>query len=310
MVAPRLRLECKFAHHFPAEKYRMSTAHVVRNLHPKFGAELGGIKITGPATVAERGAVLDAAYRYGVVLLRDQLPSQTELGEFARSLGPIWTLKASMMQDSATIKVATDAVYHYTNRDKDGKPLSADDPAMTILKNNEAWHTDSTYSRPRPCISIFMGRVVPEQGADTQFCDTRVAYESLEPPLQDKLRTINAYHSVVHGLSRIGRGDKIKGDDRERYSGTKRPLVEYHVPSRRYALVMPHYIYRMDGMSDEDCEKLRVDLVQRATKPELIYSHQWRVGDTLLWDNRCTMHRATPFDSDKYLRDETLETPT
>jgi alpha-ketoglutarate-dependent taurine dioxygenase len=238
-----------------------------------------------------------------VVLVRGQTSTQEQLGEFAASLGPIWTMKASMMQDSPTIKVATNAVYHYTNRDKDGQMLSPDDPAMTILKNNEAWHTDSPHSRPRPCISIFMGRIVPPEGADTQFCDTRVAFEALSPERQAKLRGLNAYHSITHALKRIGRGDKIKTDDVKLYDGTRRLLVEHHQPSGRDALVMAHYIYKIDGLSEEDSEKLRLELEEFATQPTRVYAHKWRAGDALAWDNRCTMHRATPYDTAKYLRD-------
>jgi alpha-ketoglutarate-dependent 2,4-dichlorophenoxyacetate dioxygenase len=277
---------------------------VKQQLHPLFGAELTGLKITGAVTEAERVPLLEAVYKYGVVLVRGQMPSQAGLGEFAKSLGPIWGLPSSMVKDAvATLKETPGLVYQYTNRRADGTPMSSDDPAVTILKNNECWHTDSPYTRPRPRVSIFAGRVVPPEGANTEFCDTRVAFESLNPDFQEKLRHMTAVHSIVHGLSRIGRGDQIQGEHRDRYSHTERPLVEFHSESRRYALVLAHYIAKIDGMSGEDSESLLSKLMGIATQPSRVYSHLWSVGDILLWDNRCTMHRATPFDSDRYLRE-------
>jgi alpha-ketoglutarate-dependent 2,4-dichlorophenoxyacetate dioxygenase len=208
-----------------------------------------------------------------------------------------------MLKGSTTIQETRDLVYQYTNRGPDGRPLPSTDPQVSILKNNEQWHTDATYSQPRPGISIFTGRVVPEEGANTEFCDTRVLFEGLPVEYQQRLRKITALHSIVHGLSRIGRGEQIQGENRDRYSGTKRPLVYFHKESGRYALCLAHYIAKMEGMSDEECEQLRLELTDVATRPDRVYSHKWRAGDMLIWDNRCTMHRGTPFDSDRYLRE-------
>src|SRR5262245_31779969 len=114
---------------------------VSRNLHPLFGAELTGITLTGAVAGEERQALLDAVGKYGVILLRDQPTTQTQLGEFAVSLGPLWSIKSTMLQETTTVTTSTAAVYDFRNRDKAGNLLSDNDPQMIMKRNNEAWHT-------------------------------------------------------------------------------------------------------------------------------------------------------------------------
>jgi alpha-ketoglutarate-dependent 2,4-dichlorophenoxyacetate dioxygenase len=126
----------------------MSMPMRIRELHPLFGAELQGLAIEGAVSAEERAAILENVHKYGIVLFRGQTPTEAQMGQFAKSLGPIWTISSSMLKDFPNINEATSVVYHYTNRGADGKPLPSTDKAMLPLRVNEMWHTDSTYSRP------------------------------------------------------------------------------------------------------------------------------------------------------------------
>jgi alpha-ketoglutarate-dependent 2,4-dichlorophenoxyacetate dioxygenase len=166
-----------------------------------------------------------------------------------------------------------------------------------ILLNlaNERWHSDRTFARPRGSYSMLYGRIVPNEGARTEFCDTRRAFERLPDDEKRDLRTRTARHTVLY--SRIGSGVAWSDEQLAAYGQPIiRPLVHMHEESGRLALCLGSYAFDMSGLEEESSARKLNQLVDAATEPSEIYSHRWAPGDLLVWDNRCTMHRATPYD--------------
>jgi alpha-ketoglutarate-dependent taurine dioxygenase len=234
-----------------------------------------------------------------MVLVRGQTLSEEILEAFARSLGPIWTFTYAT-KNRTGLSAATSAVYRYSNRAADGTLIGDDQPTMVTLKVNQNWHTDSTYTRPGAAFSIFAGNVIPPEGGNTEFCDMRIAYDAMDDALKERLHGINAYHSVAYSNRRVT--GKILADGDMALTPVRRLIVHRHVTGR-HALCIGGHVGRMDGMSDAECESLLTPLNAIATAPARVYSHQWQSGDVLLWDNRCTMHRATYYDSSRYERE-------
>jgi len=269
-----------------------------RHLHPMFGAEVGGLSIKEQLSPQSRAELVNAIHTYGVVLLRDQELEESVLESFARSLGPIWTY-SFVTKNSSGLSAATKAVYRYTNRVADGTLVKDDHPTMITLKANLIWHSDATYTKPGATVSIFAGSIIPPDGGNTEFCDTRVAYERLSPAMRDRIRDLSAYHSIIYSNRRVT-GKTLSNNDGE-LTPIRRAVVRKHVTGRD-ALCIGSHVGRMDGISDAECEDILSELTAVATARDVVYSHQWRPGDVLLWDNHCTMHRATPYDSSSHER--------
>ena len=149
---------------------------------------------------------------------------------------------------------------------------------------------------------MLLGRIVPPSGGETEFCDLRHAWDRLSADEKARLRGMTASHSIIHSRTLTGCHEWAEGV-RERLPSIDRPLVDEHEETGRTALLIASHIEKLTGLTGEETVALVADLTARAATPDNAYRHAWQPGDLLLWDNRCVMHRATPFEMGKYPRD-------
>jgi alpha-ketoglutarate-dependent 2,4-dichlorophenoxyacetate dioxygenase len=193
-------------------------------------------------------------------------------------------------------------IFDISNLDDDGRILDADDQRATYQQGNQLWHTDSSFRQKSATWSMLHARIVPPDGADTEFVDTRVAYEALPAAMRAKLDGLIAEHSIWHSRAKLG-GYVPSEEERQSRPPAQHPLVRLHPGSGRKALYIASHASHILGMPVDEGRALLDELVAHATQPQFVYAHKWRVGDLLIWDNRCTLHRATPYESQAYVRD-------
>jgi alpha-ketoglutarate-dependent taurine dioxygenase len=186
-----------------------------------------------------------------------------------------------------------------TNMARDGSILAADDPVLAILKGNEGWHTDSSYMPVSAKASMLSAHVVPTTGGETEWADMRAAYDALPADVRDRIAPLAAFHSNSYSQRKLGYGPSDgaygfhDGDD------PLRPLVKVHPSTGRAALYIGRHAYGIPGLAEHESEELLDWLVGFACRPPRIYTHTWTVGDVVVWDNRCVLHRARPFPADE-----------
>jgi alpha-ketoglutarate-dependent 2,4-dichlorophenoxyacetate dioxygenase len=267
-----------------------------RKLTEVFGAALTGQRIGPDLPMTERRAVYDAVTRYGVVVLPGQDLSDDDIDDFASSLG------SPIMIPSAADEPPV-AVRPFGNIDKDGNFIPRNSAYGLNQLANMMWHIDSTYQKPRATISMLYGITIPPEGGNTEFCDMRRAWELLSPEEQAELESLTAHHSIAHSRALAGFTDWPEGYD-EFLQRIPRPLVAAHPDTGRKALLTASHIETLTpGYDRDETVAFVAELIRRATVPENCYSHRWAKGDFLLWDNRCVMHRATPFHEDRDVRE-------
>lgn len=263
----------------------------IRPLHPALGAEIEGLRLREGLDAAQAAAIRATLGRYGVVLLRDQQLSDDELEVFAADMG-----------DPYRMQPGHSAVFRLSNIDTGGNILPENDRARRMNEANQYWHTDSTYLKQRAAISMLHSRIVPATGGDTEFCDTRRAYDDLDAGLRDRIEHLLVRHSLIHSRALTG-FDDWTSEQIAALPPIERPLVHVHEETGRKAICLASHICEVVGYAPGEGEELIRMLIERATRPELVYTHRWRAGDLLLWDNRCTMHRARPFAAFSERRD-------
>ena len=138
-------------------------------------------------------------------------------------------------------------------------------------------------------------------GGETEFADMRAAYDALPEPMKDEIGGLIAEHDIFWSRGQIGFTDFLPGE-REKYPPSRQRLVRRHPGSKRKTLYLSAHASHIVGWPIPEGRLLLYDLTLYATRPEFVYSHKWRVGDLVIWDNRCTMHRGRPHD-DRYPRD-------
>jgi len=189
-----------------------------------------------------------------------------------------------------------------SNVKKDGSVRldDASDDVVKVLKGNMGWHMDSTYMSVQAKGAVFTAHLVPPMGGETGWADMRAAYDVLDDDMKERIHNLRAYHSLYHSQAKIGHQPDKKGD----YSGygfhdqepPLRPLVKIHPETERPALLIGRHAYGIPGMSESESEQLLSELLTLACQPPRTYHHQWNPGDAVVWDNRCLLHRACPWD--------------
>ncbi len=229
-----------------------------------------------------------AFLEHGLLVFPGQNLDEESQGAFALRFGNIE--KLSPRQDRPTVK--------FSNKKADGSIAKTGDEQYKLLKGNEGWHTDSTYMPLAAKAGMLMALVVPPEGGETEFADMRAAYEALDPDMQERLEGLSAYHSLYVSQMRAGfthATDHFYGFHDK--GAPLRPVIKTHPETGRKSIYTGRHAYGIVGLAEEESEALLTKLMAEACQPPRTYKHSWEVGDLVVWDNRCVMHRARPYDT-------------
>lgn len=269
-----------------------------------FAAEVTGVSITPGIGPEDFLSVRDAVDNYSVVVLRDQLtgiPEQDSKAQLAlaQQFGP---LDSSYVPRSAGGGTAVHPSYgEVSNVTADGALWGEGDRRRWFLMANFIWHSDTSYKRIPTWITLLSAHEAPPEGADTEFCDLRRAYYDLSPAMKDKIEGLQAVHSIFHSRGQVGYTD-FTDEERAAAPPVPQPLTRINPRTGRKSLYLSSHASHIVGMDEKEGSELLQELTDFATQPQYCYAHKWRNGDIAIWDNSCTMHRATPFPEFKYRR--------
>ena len=257
----------------------------IEPIDASFGAVVRGIKVA-EADEATFRALYDAWLEYALLIFPDQHLARDQQIAFAKRFGPL------EFEMAAISNVRSDGTI---------RPEQDNDDVIKVLKGNMGWHHDSTYMPVQAKGAVFSAEEVPSLGGRTGFADMRASYDALDETLKKKIAGLTAYHSLHYSQSKLGH--VAKKSDGE-YSGygfhdgpvPLRPLVKTHPETGRKSLLVGRHAHNIPGLEQADSDALIRELVDFACQPPRIYHHDWTAGDAVVWDNRCLMHQATPWD--------------
>jgi alpha-ketoglutarate-dependent 2,4-dichlorophenoxyacetate dioxygenase len=147
-------------------------------------------------------------------------------------------------------------------------------------------------------LSLLYAHVIPDEGGDTEFADMRAAYDALPEAAKTEIEDLVAEHSIWHSRGQLD-VTRYSPEELASLPPVQQRVVRTHPGSRRKTLYVASHASHIIGMPVPDGRLLLLDLIEHATQPKFIHAHKWREGDLVIWDNRCTMHRARPFDTSK-----------
>ena len=265
----------------------------VRPLHPVFVGEVSGIDLREPVDAETVSQVVAAADRHAVLVFRNQLITDAQQIAFSAMLGALeTTIKAYRPDHKPRLDLHISDV---SNLDEQSRVLAADDRRRMNGLGNRLWHTDSSFKAIPARYSLLSARRIPGEGGETQFADMRAAYDALPEAMKARLEGLVAEHSVLYSRSTIGFTD-YSDEEQQRLKPVPQLLVRRHPGSGRKTLYLASHAGWIRGMPIPEARLLLRDLMEHATQREFVYTHRWTVGDPVLWDDRCTMHRAREFD--------------
>jgi alpha-ketoglutarate-dependent 2,4-dichlorophenoxyacetate dioxygenase len=265
----------------------------VTPLHPLFGAELTGADLAEPPSKALVEIVEKAMATYAVLVIRDQAHvGDEEHIRFSRAFGPL-ELPYATAKKGATRKRLRRALYDASNLDENGEIMAMSDRFTAMNKGNEIFHTDSSFQAMPTKWSLLFGHRVTSRDGQTEFSDTRAVYEALPEATKARIEGLTAEHNAWVSRRRGGFHGSFELWDL--YPAVQHPLVRVSASGRKCLYIGAHADHII-GMDVEEGRALLAELQDFASQERFVISHSWRQGDLVIWDNRCTLHRARPYD--------------
>ena len=266
----------------------MSAIHI-KKIGEALGAEVSGVDASKPVSADTFAAIRKAWLDNLVIRFRGQKLTDPQMLEFSRLFGEL----------------------DPPGPNPYGKPFLPRHPEMNVISNvkedgvpigglgdGEAiWHSDMTYVDTPPSAALLYALELPAEGGDTYWANMYLAYEALPADMKKRIEGLKAIHDATYNSAGIKRKGYDDVTDPRRAPGAHHGLVRRHPETARKCLFLGRrrnsYIV---GLPLEESEALLDALWAHATQPRFAFCQQWQVGDLMIWDNRCTLHRRDPFD--------------
>jgi alpha-ketoglutarate-dependent 2,4-dichlorophenoxyacetate dioxygenase len=265
-----------------------------------FAAEVADVDVRDVPAPDVMTEIRAAFARFAVLVFPQQ---QLEPGQhlaFAAQFGP---LERTVEQATKRRQFRIDPqLADVANLDPEGRIWAEDSRHRQFQRGNLLWHTDSSFNTPTAYMSMLYARTIAPVGGNTEFADLRAAWDAVDPQLRHLARAHRAEHSLLHSRRKVGIREFTPEETRA-FAPVSRPLVRTLPDSGRTSLYLAAHIGRIEGLAEDESRQLLDALMTHATQRQFRYAHRWRVGDLVMWDNRCTMHRGMPFDDLRWPRD-------
>jgi alpha-ketoglutarate-dependent 2,4-dichlorophenoxyacetate dioxygenase len=268
---------------------------LIHPLHPVFVGEVAGVDCSRPLSHEEVAAIEAGMDQYAVLVFREQNITDDEQLAFTRHFGELESYTTAGHIRRREEQRLGPGVADFSNLDKDGQIMSAEDRVWFFKLGDRLWHSDSSF-RPVPAkYSLLSGRVIPSWGANTEFADMRAAYDALDERTKAEVAELVCEHSLIYSREAIGFTD-LTPEEIAAFRPVHQPLVRTHPVTGRKSLFLAAHAGAIVGWTIPEARMFLRDLTEHATQREFVYSHEWRPFDLVMWDNRQTMHRARRFD--------------
>jgi taurine dioxygenase len=253
-----------------------------------FVAEVENVDLSKPVEAATAAALREAINRHSILVFRGQRIDNDQHLAFSRNFGDleIHTVKQYLLPDYPEIIALA-------NRGENG---------TTPIDNGGAyWHSDISYKAKPPMGSLLYSLEVPPEGGDTLYADMYAAYDALSEEMKGRLDGLRAVHGYAARFAKMGEGGKrpkLSAAQLAEVPEVSHPIVRTNPETGRKALfVNEGFTLSIEGMAMDESRNLLDMLTAHTMEPRFIYTHKWRVGDLVFWDNRATMHCATAYDT-------------
>ena len=264
----------------------------INPLSDVMAAAVEGLDLAQPMSRHDRELVERGFNQYKVLCFRDQDLTMDELVAFSKTWGPLTehTMPGQLRDGITEVNIAT-------NKGPDGKP-SGKHPDLTAMR----WHTDRSWRRDPALATILYGVEVPSVGGDTLFVNCTKAYDALPHDMKTRIDPLFAVHSVEYSRKTAPEGPAATEYELRNHPPIAHPLARTHPATGKRSLYIGCHAWKIEGLEEEEGRRLLDELLEFATQPPYVYAHKWRLHDLLMWDNRCTLHAATPYDTSRELR--------
>ncbi len=268
----------------------------IEPLHAEFGARMTGVDLRPPLADEVVEEIRQAIDEYSFLWFPEQ-PFDDDLQlAFTRALGEPEENHVSLGREGRIEYFGT-----IGNVRGDGTARGNADKHTKFLTGNYMWHSDSSFRETPSFVSIMCAYETPSEGGETLFVSGRTAYARLPNEIRATIDPLIVVHDYVFSRSKVG-PDAVSPSHAASLPPVRQKLVRANARTGAKNYYVGSHARQVEGWDEAESRALLDDLLDRATGPEHIYTHPWRPGDLVIWDNRCLLHRGAGYDADKHRR--------
>ena len=266
---------------------------LIKPMNAALGAEVTGIDLAR-INIQEFRALYDAWLEHCVLIVRQQSLTEASLVDFSRRLGELELPPGSESRVTGDGGASLPEIWTISNVKVDGEAIGA-------LGNLEAdWHSDMSYRSDPPAASVLYARIIPSSGANTCFANMYTALDEMPVNLKRRIAPLHVRHDSAYTSVGTLRADARAIDDIAEVRGAVHPTIQQHPETRQKALFIGRRLNAcFVELETDDSEQLLDEVWQHCSDRRFVYEHVWQLGDLLVWDNRCTLHRRDAFDDNE-----------
>jgi alpha-ketoglutarate-dependent 2,4-dichlorophenoxyacetate dioxygenase len=264
---------------------------------PDFAGVVSGIDLAKPIGPEEVAAITAGMDRFAVLVFHDQRIDDAQQLAFSRHFGTLELANADIRRPEERRLDAE--IADISNLGRDNEILAREDRRRLFSLGNMLWHSDSSF-KPTPAkYSLLHARIIPGPSplgsGNTEFADMRAAYDALDDETKAICRDLVCMHSQIYSRGTLG-FDEWTDEEKARNQPVPQRLVRRHPGSSRLSLYLSAHAGEIVGWPVPEARAFLRDLNEHATQRRFVHAQEWRVGDLVMWDNRCMMHRARRYD--------------
>ncbi|MFT5446025.1 MAG: alpha-ketoglutarate-dependent 2,4-dichlorophenoxyacetate dioxygenase [Gammaproteobacteria bacterium] len=263
-------------------------------LHPRFGARVTNVDLSQALNDELFAQLREAFARYSLLVFPDQPLTNAQQIDFSKRFGPLEATKVGSYGAGTPLVILS-------NVDEQGKIVPEDHRLNLVHKANSLWHSDSSFKQTPALASMLSAKTVPPSGGDTEYAGMIAALDDLPHQNRARIEGRVALHHFANSRDRIN-PELMTRQEHQALPQVKQVMVREIPETGKKALYVGSHAGGIVGMADEEARALIDELLEFATQPQYIYTHQWQENDAVLWDNRAVVHRGRPFARDTFPR--------
>src|SRR5438045_2654251 len=254
-------------------------------LHPMFVGEVAGIDCRRPLNRDEVAAIEAGMDRYAVLVIREQFLTDDEQLAFTQHFGELESYRTPGHVRRREDSRLGPGMADFSNLDKHGNIIAADDRVWFFKSADRLWHSDSSF-RPVPAkYSLLSGRILPSWGGNTEFADMRAAYDALDARTKAEIEDLVCEHSLLYSRAAIG-FTELSPDEVRAFTPVRQRLVRTHSVTGRKSLFLSAHAGAIVRWTVPESRMFLRDMTEHATRREFVYSHEWRGWGLVFWATR------------------------
>ncbi len=254
------------------------------------GAEIRGVDLKQPLDDAVFAEIEAAWHEYAVLIFPEQHLDAAAHLAFSRRFGPL---------EQSIRRKRTTGISNLSNVQADGAVAPPSSLQARFLVGNTYWHSDSSYKAVGAKASLLAAHVVPDQGGETEWADMRAAYDVLDDATKTRLDGKIAVHDYAFSHAPFGGLEILDKDELSHLAPVEHPVVETHPATGRRNLFVGRHASHILGEDRDESRGFLAELTEQGCQPPRTHKHKWCVGDIVIWDNRCVLHRGHRWSDDQ-----------